>query len=132
VGRALGIGLNLLLNQLHAEFSGKDPGFCVLRVSIQCLTNTRQMHVGVPLYREHKVLVHLVAVPAAAIMWCNLVVPAQLLQAVSHRHPAPPPTPPPRRATGIPARDAKSRPKQAPRLRCAYNAQAPNRAWRSP
>src|SRR5690606_28744994 len=40
------------------------------------------MNVGVPLYREHEVLVRLVAVPAAAIMWCNLVVPAQLLQAV--------------------------------------------------
>src|SRR5690606_40654366 len=40
------------------------------------------MHVGVPLYREHEVLVRLVAVPAAAIMWCNLAVPAQLLQAV--------------------------------------------------
>src|SRR5690606_7870638 len=67
---------------LDAKFSGKGPGFCVLRVSLQCLTDTRQMHVGVPLYREHKVLVHLVAVPAAAIMWCNLVVPAQFLQAV--------------------------------------------------
>src|SRR5690606_5902520 len=67
---------------LDAKFSGKGPGFCVLRLSLQCLTDTRQMHVGVPLYREHKVLVRRVAVPAAAIMWCNLVVPAQLLQAV--------------------------------------------------
>src|SRR5690606_34200608 len=66
VGRALGIVLNLLLNQLHAEFAGKGPGFGVLRVSLQCLTDTRQMHVGVPLYREHKVLVRLVAVPASA------------------------------------------------------------------
>src|SRR5690606_15065652 len=95
VGRALGIGLNLLLNQLHAEFEGKGPSFGVLRVSLQCLTDTRQMHVGVPLYREHAVLVRLVAVPAAAIMWCNLVVPAQLCEAfgvhVRHRH-APLPT----------------------------------------
>src|SRR5690606_3600008 len=58
---------------LDAKFSGKGPGFCVLRVSLQCLTDTRQMHVGVPLYREHEALVRLVAVPAAAIMWRNLL-----------------------------------------------------------
>src|SRR5690606_15047136 len=79
---------------LDTEFSGKYQGFGVLRVSLQCLADTRQMHVGVPLYREHKVLVHLVAVPAAAIMWCNLVVPAQFCQSlrcqVCHRHSAPP------------------------------------------
>src|SRR5690606_24108685 len=70
---------------LDAKFSGKGPGFCVLRVSLQCLTDTRQMHVGVPLYREHEVLVRLVAVPAAAIMWCNLVVPARFGKAfISH------------------------------------------------
>src|SRR5690606_30097110 len=67
---------------LDTEFSGKYQGFGVLRVSLQCLAYTRQMHVGVPLYREHKVLVHLVAVPAAAIMWCNLVVPAQFCQSL--------------------------------------------------
>src|SRR5690606_28919941 len=66
---------------IDAKFSGKDPGFFVLRVSLQCLTDTRQMHVGVPLYREHEVLVRRVAVPAAAIMWCNL-------------HARPPPTAP--------------------------------------
>src|SRR5690606_973516 len=79
---------------LDTEFSGKYQGFGVLRVSLQCLADTRQMHVGVPLYREHKVLVHLVAVPAAAIMWCNLVVPAQFCQSlrcqVCHRHRPPP------------------------------------------
>src|SRR5690606_16912865 len=67
---------------LDTEFAGKDPGFGVLRVSLQCLTDTRQMHVGVPLYREHEVLVRQAAVPAAAIMWCNLVVPAQLGKAL--------------------------------------------------
>src|SRR5690606_10965943 len=65
-----------------AEFAGKDPGFVVLRVSLQYLTDTRRMYIGVPLYREHEVLVRLMAVPAAAIMWC---IQPLVGQALRHR-----------------------------------------------
>src|SRR5690606_37908198 len=85
------------------------------------------MHVGVPLYREHEVLVRLVAVPAAAIMWCNQPL---LGEAVSHRHPAPP-TRRRRRTRGTWSRCGGSQPGREPRPRCAGTPQAPARARRT-